>query len=220
MLHFYVLYACVHVMAGKHAHAPGKHADQTGKTQCVESRVFFAADDCKRQVPKKHGGLLQKTKQARSWFECQEVHADTWIPADPTDHVSRLYEAAARASDESALAALLSPLSPQARATLAPSDLKSPFQRTFQSSGGPGSLSFFLLGTGSSVVVFAVSNLDDFQFADLAADVSSAGAEMNADQSKDLDFPGMAEDAGVQLSYHTVISHRDMPPPGGMSPEP
>jgi hypothetical protein len=136
------------------------------------------------------------------------------------DHVNRLYEAEAKASDESALAALLTPLPPQARATLAPSDLKSPFQRSFQSSGGPGSLSFFLLGTGSSVVAFAVSNLDDFQFADLATDVSSAAAEMTADNDKDLDFPGMAEDAGVQLSFHTVITHRDMPPPGGISPEP
>jgi hypothetical protein len=207
MLHLYVLYACMHLIAGKHAPRPGK-------TQCVESRVFFHAEQCKRQLPK-GGGLTQKTKYARSWLECQDTKAASWIPADPNDGASRLYEAEASASDERALAALLAPLSPQARATLEPGGFKRPFQRTFR---GPGALSFFIVGTGASVVVYAVSNLDDFQFADIATDVSSASAAMSIE--KDLDFPTIADNAGVELSYHTQNSQRAMPPPGGMEVAP
>lgn len=202
MLHLYVLYACVHLIAGKHAAQPGK-------TQCVESRAFFQAEQCKSRLPK-GAGLTQKTKSARSWLECQETEADSWIPADPDDGVSRLYEAEASVSDASAMAALLAPLPPQARATLAPGGFR---RRAFQ---GPGALSFFIERTGSSVIVFAVSNLDDFQFADIASDVSSSSVA----PEEDLDFSSIAEYAGVQLSYHTEISQRTLPPPGGMATAP
>lgn len=208
MVHLYVLYACVYVVAGK-------HAPRAGTTRCDESQVFFQADECRKEIPKKHGGLIEKTRQSRSWLECQDTSADSWIPADANDPGNRLYKAEADVSDESALAALLAPLPQQARATFAPSDFRHPIQRTFQ---GSGSLSFFVVGTGSSVMVFAVSNLDDFQFADMATDFSSAAAAMTIE--KEFDFATMAEDAGVQLSHHTEISHRDMPPPGGMATEP
>lgn len=207
MLDLYVLYACVHIIGGKHAH-------QASKTQCVEGQVFFDISECKKELPK-GGGLMEKSKHARSWLECKETRADSWIPADAAGRGTRLYKAEARVSDGNALAALLAPLSPQARATLGPDDLKRPFQRTFQ---GPGSLSFFIVGTGSSVIAFAVTHLDDFQFADMAADVSSASADMTTE--KNLDFATMAEDAGVELSYHTETSQRAMPPPGGVEAEP
>lgn len=207
MLHLYVLYACLHVIAGK-------HAPQPGKTQCVESRVFFQAGQCKGRLPK-GGGVIQKSKYARRWLECQESRADSWIPADPNDGVTRLYEAQASITDESALAALLAPLAPRARAALGSGGFNRAFQRAFQ---GPGRLSFFVVGTGSSVIVFALSNLDDFQFADVAADVSSSTVPTSTED--DFDFQTIAEDAGVQLSYHTEISQRAMPPPGGMEPAP
>ncbi len=206
MLHLYVLYACVHLITGKHDVPPGK-------TQCVESRVFFQAAQCKSRLPK-GAGLTQKSKHARSWLECQETKADSWIPADPNDGVNRLYEAEASASDTGAMAALLAPLPPQARAALAPGGSRRPFQRAFQ---GPGGLSFFIVPTGGSMIVFAVSNLDDFQFADIASDVSSSAAQTDGG---DLDFSSIAEYAGVQLSYHTETSQRAMPPPGGLEAAP
>ena len=33
-------------------------------------------------------------------------------------------------------------------------------------------------------------------------------------------FAAIAEDAGVELSYHTEMSQRAMPPPGGMRSDP
>ena len=66
----YVLYACVHFT--------GKHVPQAGKTQCVESQVFFNAGQCKSQLPKgRH--LPQKTEDGLSWLECDETKADSWI---------------------------------------------------------------------------------------------------------------------------------------------
>jgi hypothetical protein len=209
MLDLYVLYACVHLIAGKHSH-------EASKTQCVEGQVFFHAEECKKRVPKKGGGVTQKSRHSVSWLECKETRADSWIPADATDSGTRLYKAEASVSDQSALAALLAPLSPQARATLKPGDFTGRFERTFQ---GPGNLSFFIVGTGSSVFAYAVSNLDDFQFTDMATDMSSSSAAM-ATTEEDLDVASMAQDAGVQLSYHTETSQRAMPPPGGVETEP
>jgi len=206
MIHLYVLYACMHLIAGKHAHHPGT-------TQCVESRVYFHAAPCKARLPK--GGLTEKSKTERGWLECQETQANSWIPDDPDDGATRLYQAEASTSDASALAALLAPFPPQARAALGPDGLIRPLRRTYQ---GPGDLSFFVVRTGSSVIVFAVSNLDDFQFADIAADVSSSSATLSTEG--DMDFAGIAADEGVQLSYHTETSQRSMPPPGGMAATP
>jgi hypothetical protein len=205
MLHLYVLYACVHFTR----HNP---AAQAHKTQCVEQQIFFHADECKKELPK-GGRLTAKNRHTRSWYECQGTSGDSWIPG-ADDRGSRMYKAEVFASDENALTALLAPLSPQARETLQPADFKHPFVRTFQ---GPGPWSFFVAGTGTAVTVFAVANLDDFQFADLAADFSSSSAAIKTEA---LDFATMAEDAGVELSYHTEISHRAMPPPGGMETQP
>ena len=207
MLDLYVLYACMHIGAGK------PYA-KTGKTQCVESRVYFHADDCKRKVPK-GGGLSKQNRYTWSWLECKETRADSWIAADANVPGSQLYKAEASVADANALAALLAPLSPQARATLAPDHLKGAFQRAFR---GPGNLSFFIVGTGSRVIAFALTHLDDFQFADMAADVSSSSEQMTTE--KDLDFDTIAENAGVKLSYHTEMSQRAMPPPGGVEAEP
>jgi hypothetical protein len=203
MLHLYVLYACLHLSGGK-------AAPPAGTTQCTERQVFFRAEECKGKLPK-GGGLTAHSRHARSWLECRETAGDSWIPAQADDRDSRLYEAQAGASDESALAALLAPLSTQARSALRSGDFKHPFQRAFQ---GPGRLSFFLVGTGSRVLVFAVTNLDDFQFAQMAADVSSSSDPMTTE--KDLDFDTIAEDAGVTLSRHVEPSQRAMPPPGGI----
>lgn len=200
MLHLYVLYACVHINAAKPAAA-------TGTTRCVEGQIFFQADECKRALPK-GGGLTAKSKQSRSWLECKQSAADSWIPGDAIDRGARLYKAQAGAGDGIALAALLAPLSAQARAMLGTADFEHAFARAFQ---GPGRLSFFVVGTGSRVTVFAVTNLDDFQFAGMAADVSSS-----SESPTDLDFETIAENAGVELSYHTEMSQRAMPPPGGM----
>ncbi|MGH8317457.1 MAG: hypothetical protein ACREUL_05695 [Steroidobacteraceae bacterium] len=186
-------------------------AAQAHKTRCVEQQIFFHADECKKELPK-GGRLTEKHWHTRSWFECQETSADSWIAGGARG--SRMYKAEAFASDENALTALLAPLSPQARATLQPADLKHPFQRTFQ---GPGLWSFFVVGTGSAVTAYAVANLDDFQFADLATDFSSSSATIKTEA---LDFATMAEDAGVKLSYHAEMSHRAMPPPGGMEAAP
>jgi hypothetical protein len=199
----YLLYACVHFT--------GKHAPQAGKTQCVESAVFFNAKECRRQLPKR-ADKPQKTDLGKSWLECDETKADSWIPAEASGSGNRFYKAQASASDASGLTALLAPLTPQARAALAPGDLKGRFERTFQ---GPGRLSFFIVGTGTSVIGYAVTNLDDFQFADMATDVSSSAAAMATTQ-EDLDFSSMAQDAGIELSYHTETSRLATPPPGGV----
>jgi hypothetical protein len=203
----YVLYACVHFT--------GKHAPQAGKTQCVESGIFFQANECRKELPKRPD-KPQKIEYGVSWLECDATKADSWIPAEASDAGNRLYKAQAGASDASALAALLAPLTPQARAALGPGDLKGRFERTFQ---GPGRLSFFIVGTGSSVIAYAVTNLDDFQFADMATDVSSSAAVM-ATTKEDLDLSSIAEQAGVELSYHTEMSRRAKPPPGGMQAGP
>lgn len=200
MLHLYVLYACVHLHAARHASA-------AATTRCAERQVFFHADECKKALPKP-GGLTEKSRESRSWLECKASAADSWIAGDATGQASRLYKAQAGAADDEALSALLAPLSPQARAALEPADFKHAFERAFQ---GPGRLSFFVVGTGSKVTVFAVTNLDDFQFAGMAADVSSS-----SESPTDLDFETIAEDAGVELSYHSEMSQRAMPPPGGV----
>jgi hypothetical protein len=204
MLLLYVLYGCMHLTA----HNP---APQAGRTRCVEAEVFFSAEQCRKELPHA-GGLTEKSRHARSWFECDATRADSWIPAGGNDRSHLAFKAEADPTDGSALAALLAPLSPQARATLGPGDLKSSFQRSFQ---GPGRWSFFFVGTGSRVIAFAVSNLDDFQFAEIGTDMSSS-----AMSGEHLDFETMAEDAGVTLSYHTELSRRAMPPPGGMRAEP
>jgi hypothetical protein len=203
MIHLYVLYACMHMIAGKHA----RHS---GKTQCIESRVYFHAAPCEARLPRK-GGLTGKSKTERSWLECEETEANSWIPDDPDDGSNRLYQAEASTSDAGALAALLAPFPPQARAAVGPNGLMHPLQRTYQGSGG---LSFFVVRTGSSVVVFAVSNLDDFQFADIAAEISSSTATLSTEG--DMDFAGIASDEGVQLSYHTVTTPRTLPPREGV----
>jgi hypothetical protein len=200
MLHLFVLYACVHLNAARHAAG-------AGTTRCVERQVFFRAEECRQALPKP-GRLTEKSKESRSWLECKATAADSWIAADAAAQGSRLYEAHAGVADEDALAALLAPLAPQARATLEAVDFKHAFERAFQ---GPGRLSFFVVGTGSRLTVFAVTNLDDFQFAGMAADVSSA-----SESPADLDFETIAEDAGVELSYHSEMSQRAMPPPGGV----
>lgn len=208
MFHLYVLYACVHFAADK-------HADQPARTRCDESEVFFQAEQCKNELPK-GDRVTKKSRHEWSWAECLDITADSWIPADATEGGNRLYKAEASVSDTNALAALLAPLGPQARAALEQSGFKRPFQRSFQ---GPGDLSFFIVGTGVNVTAFAVTNLDDFQFTDMATDVSSAAAAMAADR-EDLDFKIIGEDAGVQLSSHTETSQRIKPPPGGMASEP
>jgi hypothetical protein len=207
MLDLYVLYACVHLIAGKHSHG------QSG-TLCTEGQIFFHVADCRRELPQKRDGVVEKNRHELSWLECRETRADSWLPAGD-DQGYRLYKVTASASDGRALAALLAPLSRQAREAFAPGDFKRPFQRAFQ---GPGSWSFFILGTGSSVTAFAVSNLDGFQFADLAVDVSSASAD--ATNEAGLDFASTAQDAGITLSYRREISKRDVPPPGGIESAP
>jgi hypothetical protein len=203
MLQLYILYACLHLNAGK-------HAPKEGTTHCVEKQIFFRADDCKRELPK-GGGLTAHTRHERTWLECKVTADDSWIPPEANGGGSRVYQARASASDQAALAALFAPLTPDARATLQQADFKQAFQRAFQ---GPGRLSFFIVGTGSSVIAFAVTNLDDFQFAQMAADVSSSTDPMTTE--KEVDFDTIAEEAGVTLSRQTEISQRDMPPPGNI----
>ena len=206
MLHFYALYACVHLSAGK----PVAHA---GETECIERQVFFREDQCVSELPKR-GALTRRSKYSLSWLECRKMRAESWIPADANDGRSRLYQAQALASDPEALAAVLRPCPPEARASLGPEDFRRPLQRAFQ---GPGRLSFFIVGNGASVLVFAVTNLDDFQFTQIAADVSSFTA---ARSDEVVDFKRMAEDAGVELSYHSEMSRRAEPPPRGIEAEP
>jgi hypothetical protein len=205
MLHLYLLYACMHFTA----HNP---APEAGRTRCVEGQVFFHADQCKKELPKA-GALTEKSRQTRSWFECRETQAPSWLPAGANGRANLAYKAEVGVADEKALTALLAPLSAEARAGLTAGGLKARFTRAFQ---GPGRWSFFVVGTGSALIVFAVTNLDDFQFTEIATDLSSSSALT----TEGLDFETMAEDAGVELSYHTEISHRPMPPPGGMEAEP
>jgi hypothetical protein len=206
MLHFYVLYACVHISAGK----PIAHA---GETECIERQVFFRQDQCLSELPKR-GALIERGKYSLSWLECKQMRAQSWIPADANDGRSRLYQAQAAASDTEALTAVLRPFSPQARASLQPEDFRHPLQRAFQ---GPGDLSLFIVGNGASLLVFAVTHLDDFQFTQLAADLSSFTA---ARSDEVVDFKRMAEDAGVELSYHSEMSRRARPPPRGIEAGP
>lgn len=208
MLHLYALYACVHFT--------GKHDPQAGKTRCVESQIFFHAEECKSKLPTRRSRMMHKTEDGEGWLECEESTADSWIPAD-LGASGNVYEAWAKAADATALTALLAPLTPQARATLESDGLQHGFGKAFQ---GPGRWSFFIVGTGASVIAYAVANLDDFQFADMATDVSSSAAAMSSEKDQELDFAGIAEDAGVQLSYHTTMSRRAMPPPGGMGTQP
>jgi hypothetical protein len=203
----YLLYACVHFT--------GKHSPQAGKTQCVESAIFFSAAECRKSLPQRPD-KPQKGEGGVNWLECDTTQADSWIPAEANDAGNHLYKAQAAASDVGALTALLAPMSAEARAALRAGELKGRFERTFQ---GPGSLSFFLVGTGSSMTAYAVTNLDDFQFADMATDVSSAAAATAASK-EDIDMSSIAENAGVELSYHTETSRRAMPPPGGMRSDP
>jgi hypothetical protein len=204
----YVLYACVHFT--------GKHSPQAGQTQCVESERFFSAAECRKELPARPDKPQKVPGSGVGWQECAATQAASWIPADASDAGTRLYKAEASASDASAMTALLAPLTPDARAALGQGNLRGRFERTFQ---GPGSLSFFIVGTGASVVAYAVTNLDDFQFADMATDVSSAAAAV-ASSKEDLDMSTIAEDAGVELSYRTETSRRPLPPPGGMRSEP
>ncbi|MFI4886698.1 MAG: hypothetical protein ACHQIF_14160 [Steroidobacterales bacterium] len=208
MLDLYVLYACVHLIAGKHTR-------QRDEARCVEAQVYFHAEGCRQALAR--GGEPKKSgKHPQSWLECQETRAESWIAADATDSGSRVYKAEASVSDANELAALLAPLSPQARATLLAGDLKGGrLQRAFQ---GPGDLSFFLVGTGSRLTIFAVTHLDDFQFADMATDLSSA--TQGAAIENELDVETMAEEAGIGLSYHTEMVQRAGPPPGGVVSEP
>lgn len=206
MLHLYLLYACVYTN-------PGKPAHKAATTRCVEQQVFLDADRCRKELPK-DGKLTERGKHERRWSECMETQAPSWVPPPGTDRGSSLYKLKIDASDANALAVMLAPLSPEARATLRPDDFKRSFQRAFQ---GPGDFSFFLVGTGTRIIAFAVTNLNDFQFTDVAADVSSSAATM---KYIDLDFQSIAEGAGVELSYHTETLQRDMPPPGGIEAEP
>lgn len=208
MLHLYALYACVHFT--------GKHNPQAGKTQCVESQIFFHAEQCKSKLPTKRGKMMHKTEDGKGWLECEETTAASWIPGDFSGS-GNVYKAWAKASDAAAVAALLAPLTPQARATLESGGLQHGFGKAFQ---GPGRWSFFIVGTGSSVIAYAVAGLDDFQFADMATDVSSSAAAMGGGEGQDFDFAGIAESGGVQLSYHTESSRRATPPPGGMETRP
>lgn len=206
MLHFYALYACMHLSAGK----PVLHA---GETECIDRQVVFRADQCVSELPKR-GPVVERSKYSLSWLECREMRAESWIPGDASDGRSRLYQAQVRASDTEALGAVLGPCSLEARASLRPEDFRHPLQRAFR---GPGNLSFFIVGNGASVLVFAVTNLDDFQFTQIAADISSFAA---ARSDEVVDFKRMAQDAGVELGYHSEMSRRDQPPPRGIEAAP
>jgi hypothetical protein len=202
MLHLYLLYACVYTN-------PGKHASKAATTRCVEQQVFLDVDHCKKKLPE-GGKLTERGKHERRWSECKETTADAWVPPEANDRGDRLYKLQIDATDANALATLLAPLSPEARATLHPEDFKRSFQRAFQ---GPGSRSFFIVGNGSKVIAYALTGLNDFQFTDVATDVSSSAAATPGD---DLDFGSIAQSAGLELTYQTETLQRDMPPPGGV----
>jgi len=191
---------------------PGKAAPRAPATHCVEQQIFLDPEQCKKDLPK-GGRLTEHSRHERAWSECKDTPADSWIPPKASHRGIRVYKLTVDASDAKAVDSLLAPLSPEARQTLTPDDFKRPFEKAFQ---GPGDLSFFIVGTGSRVIAFALTNLNDFQFTDVATDVSSSAATM---KYGDLDFETIAEDAGIQLSYQTETSSRDMPPPGGMEAE-
>lgn len=205
MLHLYVLYACVWAK-------PGKSASRAPTTHCVEQQIFLDPEQCKKELPK-GGALTERGRHERAWSECMDTPADSWIPPPASHRGISVYKLTVDASDAKALASLLAPLSAEARRTLTPDDFKRPFVKAFQ---GPGDLSFFIVGTGSRVIAFALTNLNDFQFTDVATDVSSSAAAMKYGE---LDFETIAQGAGIELSYHTETSSRDMPPPGGIEAE-
>lgn len=205
MLHLYVLYACVWTKAGK-------SASRAPTTHCVEQQIFLDPGQCKKELPQ-GGALTERGRHERAWSECMDTPAESWIPPPATRRGIQVYKLTVDASDANALATLLAPLSLEARQTLTPDDFKRPFEKAFQ---GPDDLSFFIVGTGSRVIAFALTNLNDFQFTDVATDVSSSAATM---KYGDIDFETIAESAGIELSYHTETSSRDMPPPGGIEAE-
>lgn len=204
MIHLYTLYACLHFTRRAPDH-------QAGITRCIDAEIFFRLDSCKGNLPEK-GGLTHKGKYDRSWLECQVSEAHSWIPADTDSGVIEVYKAQASVMDRHALSGLLAPLSNRARAALNGTELTRPFVKTVQ---GPRNLSFFIIGDGQRVIVFAVTNLSGFQFADIAADISSS-----QESNEGLNFESLGEFAGVKLSYPIQISHRAMPPPGGVAPGP
>jgi hypothetical protein len=180
----YALYSCMHF--NKTMPAP-----QADTTQCMEAKVFFQSEQCRKEVPA-NDQVVDQNMYVRTWSECRERQSQSWIPQDDPDGVPRLYKAEARVSDQEAMTGLLSPLQPKVRSMI-PTDGR--LRGTFQ---GPGKMSFFVVGDGDRVIVFAVSNLNDSQFINIAAAVSNLkGAADN------LDFEVAAEHAGVKLHYHS-----------------
>lgn len=180
-------------------------------TRCMETQIFFRADACRGNLPVR-GGLTGKSRYARSWLECRVTQAASWIPARLGRRHIEVYKAQARIADSRALSDLLAPLSNRVRSALGTAALARPLVATDQ---GSGHLSFYLIGDGQTLVVFAVTNLSGFQFADIAADISSS-----QESNEGLDFESLAEFAGVDLSYPTRLSHRATPPPGGLVTSP
>ncbi|MDE2050861.1 MAG: hypothetical protein KGJ72_07570, partial [Gammaproteobacteria bacterium] len=64
----YVLYACVHLDAGK-------HASQADYARCVEAQAYFHLAECEEELARA-AGLRQHGKHPQSWLECQETKAD------------------------------------------------------------------------------------------------------------------------------------------------
>jgi hypothetical protein len=184
----YALFTCVHF--SKNMPTP-----EAGSTRCVEGKVFFRADQCKKGVPAKKGGVTGSNQYARGWVECRESQQESWLPVDEKDGVPRLYKAEAEVSDKEAMTALLAPLEPKVRVMI-PAD-----GRLRGSFAGPEHMWFFVVGDGDKVIMFAVSNLNDSQAPSIAAAVGfMKGTEDN------LDFEIAAEHAGVKLDYHTEVS--------------
>jgi hypothetical protein len=190
MIHLFTLYACLHFTR----HAPDH---QAGVTRCVDAEAFFRLDECKGNLPAK-GGVVHKGKYDRSWLECQVTKAHSWIPADTNREAIEVYKAQARVTDARAMSALLAPLSKRARTVLQGAALTRPFVKSDE---GPGYASFFIIGDGQRVVVFAVTNLSGFQFADIAADISSS-----QESNQGLNFESLAKFAGVKLSYPVITT--------------
>jgi hypothetical protein len=181
----YVVYSCVHF----NKNMPAPSADSTS---CSESKVFFQPGECKKEVPAKNGGETYSNQFSRVWIECRERQQGSWIPAHQNDGVIRLLKAEAKASDQKAMSALLFPLEPKARDMI---HIDGPFRGSFV---GRDSMSFFLVGDGSKVIVFGLSNLNDSQYANISASVSLLkGTEDNSD------FEIAAEHAGVKLGFYT-----------------
>jgi hypothetical protein len=184
----YALFTCVRF--SKNMPTP-----EAGSTRCVEGKVFFRADQCKKEIPAKKGGVTDSNQYARGWVECRESQQESWLPVDEKDGVPRLYKAEAEVFDTEAMTALLAPLEPKARNLI---QVDAPFRGSFM---GPGNLSFFVVGDGKKVIVFAVSNLNNSQAPSLGAAVGfMKGTEDN------LDFEIAAEHVGVKLDYHTEVS--------------